>query len=422
MKAIRDFFADKNTARWSFYVIWTTIILYLTWILVSHLGVAVSAIGSGILSFLNALAPLWIGLVMAYLFNPFIEFLERTVAMKLVKPGEDVDSEKGRKHARRRKMAAVLIAYIIILLIIALIIYGFAALIIGQLVVKNVPQMFEHLSDMITGYMNSIKEWAANMPSATLSEHASDLVNSLFGWVANSFNTESVVATLNSITSTIVNIIIGLIISVYLSYDKEKFVGLWNSLLARTCSQKRKNTINGTLNEVDRVLSTFLRGVLLDALIIAILSSIGLSLIGMQFAVFIGIFAGICNIIPYFGPVLGMIPAFIVGLLTQDVWHGLLAVLVLFIIQQIDGNFIYPKVVGTNTGLHPLLVLLAVFIAGKFFGLAGMVLAVPVTAIIKLFVLKWYHRQDTKKDAKLAFAGMPDDGGPSGDAAEERKE
>ncbi|MEE3362896.1 MAG: AI-2E family transporter, partial [Anaerovoracaceae bacterium] len=262
-----------------------------------------------------------------------------------------------------------------------------------------------------------------NMPSDVLSKHASDLVNKLFGWVANSFNTESIVSTLNSITSAVVNIIIGLIISVYLSYDKERFIGLWNALLGRVCSQKRKNEINGTLSEVDTVLSTFLRGVLLDALIIAILSSIGLSIMGLKFAVFIGIFAGICNVIPYFGPILGMIPAFIVGLLTVDVWHGLLAVLILFIIQQIDGNYIYPKVVGTNTGLHPLLVLLAVYIAGKFFGLAGMVLAVPVTAIIKLFVLKWYHRRDTKKNAEIAFADIDDPGsGKDGAPAETQGE
>ena len=144
------------------------------------------------------------------------------------------------------------------------------------------------------------------------------------------------------------------------------------------------------------MLSRFIRGALLDSLFVAILSSIGLSIMGLEAAVFIGVFAGLANVIPYFGPVLGMIPAFLMGLCTGGFWHGVLAVVILLVVQQIDSNFIYPKVVGSSTGLKPLVVLLAVSVFGYFGGIVGMLLAVPLAGIIQIFVLKWVRRREAK--------------------------
>ncbi|MFQ7472579.1 MAG: AI-2E family transporter, partial [Anaerovoracaceae bacterium] len=149
------------------------------------------------------------------------------------------------------------------------------------------------------------------------------------------------------------------------------------------------------------VLSKFIRGALLDALFVAILSSVGLSIMGLEAAVFIGVFAGIANVIPYFGPVLGMIPAFLMGFFTEGFWSGALAVIILLVVQQIDSNIIYPKIVGTSTGLHPLMVLLAVSVFGYFGGILGMLIAVPIAGIIQVFVLKWANSREIKiKESK----------------------
>ena len=93
-----------------------------------------------------------------------------------------------------------------------------------------------------------------------------------------------------------------------------------------------------------------------------------------------------------------MIPAFLIGWLTSDFVHGVLAVLVLVIVQQIDSNIIYPKVVGSSTGLHPLAVLLAVSVFGYFGGIIGMILAVPIAGILQVFILKWAYRQERRRD------------------------
>ena len=135
---------------------------------------------------------------------------------------------------------------------------------------------------------------------------------------------------------------------------------------------------------------------MLDALIVAILSSIALSILGLEAAVFIGVFAGICNIIPYFGPVLGMVPAFLMGFCTEGLLQGVLAVVLLFVVQQIDANIIYPKVVGSSTGLHPLMVLLAVTVFGYFGGILGMLIAVPLAGILQVFIVKWAENKERK--------------------------
>ena len=127
------------------------------------------------------------------------------------------------------------------------------------------------------------------------------------------------------------------------------------------------------------------------------LCAIGLTIAGIKFAVFLGLFAGVCNIIPYFGPFIGMIPAFLVGIMTYDLTHALMAVAIMFVIQQFDSNLIYPKVVGGSTGLHPLLVLLAVTVGGGISGLVGMIIAVPIASILKLLTFKWIRRNDSEE-------------------------
>ena len=134
---------------------------------------------------------------------------------------------------------------------------------------------------------------------------------------------------------------------------------------------------------------------------------------GLQASVFIGVFAGIANVIPYFGPVLGMIPAFLMGFCTEGFWSGVLAVAILLAVQQIDCNLIYPKIVGTSTGLHPLMVLLAVSVFGYFGGILGMLLAVPIAGIIQVFVVKWAEGKEQKVGKSKG-----DGGSESSDGAE----
>ncbi len=156
--------------------------------------------------------------------------------------------------------------------------------------------------------------------------------------------------------------------------------------------QKTHGITNEILSEINIVITTFIKGALIDSLIVALLSSIALSVVGVDYAVIIGIIGGILNIIPYFGPIFGMIPAFIVAFTTDGIGQAVLTIAALFLIQQLDSNFIYPKVVGSSTGLHPLFVLISVSFFGYFGGIGGMLIAVPVAGIFQVVIKKLTYR------------------------------
>ncbi len=146
--------------------------------------------------------------------------------------------------------------------------------------------------------------------------------------------------------------------------------------------------LNKTIFEINDIISKFIRGQLLDGLIVGLISSIGLSIIGLDFAILIGITAGIANVIPYVGPLIGCIPAIIVGILSPNPIMALWAVLLLLAVQQLDSAVISPKIVGDSMGLHPIFVIMAIIIGGNLAGILGMLLSVPVAGIIKLFLMK----------------------------------
>jgi len=249
--------------------------------------------------------------------------------------------------------------------------------------------------EQFMSYEAEFRNWVATkLPEGFISEKVTEIISLVIVWFSDNFSASTTIAAISGAVGSIINFVIGLIISIYLLKDKEVFISIWKKFLNLIMPGRYADTINGTLNEVDQVVSLFIRGAMLDALFVAILSSIGLSILGLEFGVFIGVFAGICNIIPYFGPVLGMVPAFLIGWLTEDFMQGLLAIVILLLVQQIDSNIIYPKVVGSSTGLHPLAVLLSVSVFGYFGGIIGMLLAVPTAGVAAIFIRKWVsHRE-----------------------------
>ena len=270
-------------------------------------------------------------------------------------------------------------------------------MLMGRISFTSVPAMLQDLMGTVVKYEAAIRSWIQhNIPQDILSDKVTEFTNYLMNWLSENMSATSAISFATNLGGNIVDFVIGIIISIYLMKDKKFFLGLWRKFLHLILPQRAHAVFTETLHEINVVLSRFIRGALLDSLFVAILSSIGLSIMGLEAAVFIGVFAGLANVIPYFGPVLGMIPAFLMGLCTGGFWHGVLAVVILLVVQQIDSNFIYPKVVGSSTGLNPLVVLLSVSVFGYFGGIVGMLLAVPLAGIIQIFVLKWVHHREEK--------------------------
>lgn len=395
MGKFKEMMKDSVFIRCSFFIIFNAVLLYILYAIITNIGWVSTTLLKFAGTLIDAFWPLILGLMLAYLLNPLSDLIDSKVINKLVKIPDD--PIKAEKRLNLSHFISVILTIIIVVTAIIAIIYGFTVMLIGKLVFSDLSSLFDSFIAAIINYEDVFRSWiATNIPDGMLSEQLGKLANYVMSWIADNISINSVIGTFTGIGGSIIDIVIAVIISIYLMKDKNFFLGLWRKFLHLTLPQKGNAILTETLSEINGVLSKFIRGALLDALIIAILSSIGLSIMGLEAAVFIGVFAGICNVIPYFGPVLGMIPAFLMGLFTEGFWHGAIAVIILFVIQQIDANLIYPKIVGSSTGLHPLIVLLSISVFGYFGGILGMLIAVPLAGIIQIFVVKWANSKEKK--------------------------
>lgn len=410
MNKFRQFMKERSFIRLTFFIVFTATLLCIMYFIVRDFPSIAHSIFAILGSIISSLSPLWIGLILAYIINPLVE----TIDMKFIsrssasgKSGTGItgkapvlpDAVSTEKKKKRTHFISIIITYLIIIFTLIALLYLFAAMIVGRFVLTSVPDLLSHFMHLAHGYEDEFRNWISNLTSGALSDYATSAVNTVVSWLSAHFNASGMIATISSIGSGILDFVLGIVVSIYLIADKDFFIGLWNKLLS-LIAPKRYLGINSTLNEVNGVLSKFLRGVLLDALCVAVLSSIGLSVIGLEFSVVIGIFAGVANVIPYFGPIIGMIPAFLVGLFTDGIWKGILAIIVLIVLQQIDANLIYPRVVGSSIGLKPIFVLLAVSVGGYYSGILGMIIAVPAASILQLFIIKWADMREKKLSAK----------------------
>lgn len=312
-----------------------------------------------ILILMRAFVPAIIGLILAYLLSGPTEWI-RT---KIYKPQQELlgsVSPKGR-------VTSILIAYFLLLAIILSVIFAFVILILGTLPTDN-----------LAGTVQQVYEYFSSLEP-------------LNAWIKKNFSFEVIAQMAGSLISNTVNFFLGIVASIYLLKDKEYFLSLWQKFLSLILKQRVHGLINEIGTEINSVLTTFIRGAFIDGIIIALLSSIILSILKVKFAVVIGILAGILNIIPYFGPFLGMIPAVLMAYLSGGIVHCIVVGLALFIIQQLDSNYIYPKVVGKSIGLHPVFILIAVTVFGHFGGIIGMLVAVPTAGIIQVLIKKWAY-------------------------------
>lgn len=210
-----------------------------------------------------------------------------------------------------------------------------------------------------------------------------DLLGTLQRFVAR--HAGNVVDYVPSLVSVLGNMVIVPFIVFFLLKDGRDFKKGFVSVVPNRYFEFTLNV----LHKMDVQLGNYLRGQVIDAIIVGLLSIAALWMLGVDFAVLIGAFAGVTNLIPYVGPVAGGLLAVLVSIFTGDPLSTAVAILVAFtVIQLVDNSAILPLVVARNVELHPLLILLVVIIGGKFFGVLGLLLAVPATAVAKVMLVE----------------------------------
>jgi sporulation integral membrane protein YtvI len=317
------------------------------------------------------LFPFVAGFVIAYLLSPIVDRLdERGVSRSL----------------------SALVLILLALMAIAAVLLVVIPPIVNQItrlvaVLGSLPGQLEDVFYRFNDWLASLEDYEAAPYAQPLVDNlalrAQDLFAGLFERVLD------FVTSLSKLSTHVLNIIITPIFTFYLLRDMPKIKRWIKDRLPRRFVDEAVETHR----DIDRVLAGFIRGQFIVSTVEASFISLGLTIIGVDYALLLGIFAGVANMVPYVGTYLGGIPALFVILLGEDVGRRLVLSLILYVVVNVvDGYILAPRIVGQRVGLHPVVTMIAMLVGAKFFGVVGFLAAVPVTATLKIFGQKIERR------------------------------
>jgi predicted PurR-regulated permease PerM len=322
--------------------------------------------------------PILYGLAIGYLINPIMMFFER-----LLLKAADARGVK-KKWKRLIRTVSSILAVLVFLLIIVMLL----SMVIPE-VSANISNLVDTMPAQINSFIVHLNEWEYGNREITaiLEEYLVTAADWIEDWLKNSLlpQTKDYVATVTSglinVLNAFKNIVIGLIVSIYVMCEKENFEGQAKKIIFALFPARAANQVIQVFHTTNEIFGGFIKGKLLDSLIIGILCYIVLCIIRMPYTLLVSVIVGVTNIIPFFGPFIGAIPSTFLILLV-DPLYAVYFVIFVVILQQIDGNIIGPKILGDSTGLSSFWVMFAILVGSGLFGVMGMLLGCPVFAVI----------------------------------------
>lgn len=322
-----------------------------------------------------------IGIVIAYLLNPVMNFFEKKFKSLLKEPNE--------KAEKWMKSISIIIALL------------FGVSIVVAVVGMMLPQLFDSIYGFaieMPDYMNNFTAWLLEISKdyPVFERYASEFINEFAGKINDFFTYDFIVVLTKyikfftsgiiSAVNTALNVVVGLIVAVYVLYSKEVFAGQAKKILYAVFEPDKGNLILNTVRKSHQIFGGFIIGKIIDSVIIGILCFICLSVMNMPYTLLVSVIVGVTNVIPFFGPFIGAIPSTIIILLASPM-HALYFVIFVLVLQQVDGNIIGPAILGESTGLSSFWVIFAIMLFGGIFGVVGMIIGVPTVAVV-FYVIK----------------------------------
>lgn len=334
---------------------------------------------------IRTLQPVIIGLVIAYLINPVMVFIEHWVLIGMEKVElfkNTKNSEKKKKKTARTIGTAGALAFLL------LVVFLLLEMVIPQLY-TSIQNMVVALPDEMTNLVIWVQKYLAD--DSEMARQLTNLITTATNYLEEFLTTKllpqaqtylaSITTGVINVVKLLLNVVIGLIISIYVLTSKESFIGQGKKVVYTIFPAKAGNIVVETLRKSNQIFGGFISGKILDSAIIGVFCYICLLLLKMPYPLLIAVIVGVTNIIPFFGPYIGAVPSFILIVLANPI-QGVYFLIFILILQQIDGNIIGPKILGDSTGLSPFWVVFAILIGGGMFGIMGMILGVPTFAVI----------------------------------------
>ena len=368
------------------YVKWgvTVIIVFCTCLSLFYILFFGSNIKSAMSTIYNILMPICFGGIMAYLLTPTLNWLERKFLKPLI-----LKLKLDRNKNINGIMRAISIA------ITALIYYLIIQLLISMLLSQIVPSV-QNLISNFDGYWNNFMDWLHKLLSVypELEDYATTIIND-YSLELTTFLNDTVLVKSSELIKTVSlsairvlkvlwNFVLGFIISIYLLASKEKYANQAKKIIYAMFYRDKANVIINNFRFAHNTFIGFIIGKVIDSIIIGCLCFAGTSLLQTPYAALVSVIVGCTNVVPFFGPFLGAIPSAVLILVvapTEPMNFVYFVIFILFL-QQLDGNFIGPKILGDSTGLSSFWVIFAITLFGGIMGIPGMIIGVPVFAII----------------------------------------
>lgn len=310
--------------------------------------------------FLIVISPIFIGFIIAWLFEPVVSSLQKN---------------------KVPRVAGCIIVYVILIGMLSLFGYLFVPSLISQVkdFVAIAPSIFNELTDFC---MRVIRMFDANklVDTVTLKASIMGLVSDYGMSIASSLP-KYLLSIGRAIFNGGLNFILGLMIGFYLLFDFDKVGNTIRNILPTTW----RDNYDELIERVNTSLRNYVQGVLIIMLLVFLTQSIGLTIAGLEAPIVFALFCAVTDIIPYFGPYIGGIPAVIVGFTISPI-TGVCVLISILIVQALENNFYQPLIMGHTMKLHPVTIMAGLLLFEHFFGILGMVLATPVIATLKIFI------------------------------------
>lgn len=373
---------------------YTTIAVYsvlsVSTIIVFYLSLSkIDLVTSKLSEVISILQPFIMGFVIAYLLDFLLRFFENKV----------FETKWFKKIKIKSKRALGLaLTYLITFLFLKLFIQFVLPQLIDSIVglVNDIPNYIIKSTELVNELFNKLnlsEEYLSlvNDNLKKLVDYTINLATDLLPVLGN---------LVKNILASIWNIVLGFVISIYLLKDKERFLSLSRKVAYAILSKSKANKVIEIVNKSNYTFGKFLSGKLLDSFIVGIATFVSLTIFDMPYAILIAVIIGVTNIIPFFGPFIGTVPSFLIILIVSPIQAFWFLVIIL-VIQQIEGNLVVPRILGKSMGISAFWILFAIMVAGKFFGIAGMILGVPMFAVVYSLIKELIEGRLKEKGLKV---------------------
>ncbi len=327
---------------------------------------------------MNTLKPFAIGAILAYLLKP--------ICAKFEKWTENWFSKMKNQH--RAKKLSVNISITLTMIIFLVFLYILLAAVIPQVIdsikvlVNTAPSMLQNTMNWLKGLAKDNAEIQQQIDNFSVT--ATKLMNKAFEKMTSNDYLEiisHVTMGVKGAIDLILDILVGFIACIYILAQRKKFAKQGTMVVHSVFSPKWAKKVMDEIAYIDKMFSGFIIGKIIDSIIIGFLTFIVLSIFKMPYTMLVSVIVGVTNVIPFFGPFIGAIPSALI-ILMVDPLKGLYFIIIVIVIQQLDGNVIGPKILGNTTGLSSFWVLFSIILFGGLFGFMGMLLGVPLFAVL----------------------------------------